>query len=863
MGSREVCGSAFVGREGELRLLESELADASAGRGRLVAIAGDPGIGKTRVMEEFIARAALPTGRVVWGPCPEHPGAPPYWPWQQAIRAHAESNDPTTVASQLGAEAADIARLVPALRRHVSGREDGAPAVESDEWRFRLFDAVTSFLRRVTDRLPLVIVLDDLHWADPASLQLLTFLARELRGMRLLLLATYRPLEIESRPGLVEGLGRASRRVQLRGLGREEMAQVVQRTTGVSPAPGLLDDIQRITEGNPFFLGELVRMLETEGGLESRDLASLPIKLPAELRATIRRRLAPLDGDERRLLELAAVVGREFDVGLLQVACELERARVLEQLGAAIGARLVDERLTALGQGRFAHELIRETLYEDLAPAHRSQLHRRIGRALEQLSAGSLDRPYGELAHHFFRAATLGDAATALEYAERAGHQAAAQFGYEEAIGHFERAMQLLALLSPDPPRRVAVALALGSAALRASDTRKARAAFEQAAQDAASLGDAEAMARAALGYQNARIPTGVVDPTEVRLLERAIDALGTDDSALRAQVVLGLGRSLIYSARPERARALADEALAIARRVGEPVALAAALWAKHFLMLGPGDLHERIAVLTESIELAERARAASIAFAGRTSLVHDLLELGDVVSAEREIDALARDPAHNRLPLRRWIVAVLRASLAISSGRVEEGARLSAQALELRRDGQDPAVLMTHCGQMFVARREIGALGESLEQSIATFADSYPGMHSWPCTLAVAHAEAGRTEAARALVERLGGNAFTDVPRDVHFFPALAMLAEAVHLLGDAERAEQLYPLLLPHADRNVVASWWSPTYIGSVERFLGLLAATAGRPDDAARHFEAAERANAPLGLPSHLAHAKADHT
>src|SRR5262245_19625901 len=422
--------------------------------------------------------------------------------------------------------------------------------------------------------------------------------------------------------------------------------------------------------------------------------------------------------------------------------------------------------------------------------------------------------------------------------------------------------MQLLARLSPDPPRRVAVALALGSAALRASDTQKARAAFEQAAQDAANLEDAEALARAALGYQDARIPTGVVDPTEVRLLESAMEALGTGDSSLRAQVVLGLGRSLLYSAKPERARALADEALAIARRVGEPVALAKALWGKHFLMLGPGDLHERIAVLTEAIDLAERAHVARVAFAGRTSLVHDLLELGDVVSAEREIDALARDPAHNRLPVRRWIVAVLRASLAISSGRVEEGARLSAQALELRRDGQDPAVLMTHCGQMFVARREIGALGESLEQSIATFADSYPGMHSWPCTLAVAHAEAGRTEAARALVERLGANAFTDVPRDVHFFPALAMLAEAVHLLDDAERAEQLHSLLLPHADRNVVASWWSPTYIGSVERFLGLLAATAGRLDDAARHFEEAERANARLGVRAQLAHAKVDH-
>jgi tetratricopeptide (TPR) repeat protein len=862
MGSREERGSAFVGREEELRLLEAELGDASAGRGRLVAIAGDPGIGKTRGVEEFIARASIPPGRVLWGPCPVHAGAPPYWPWQQAIRAYADTNDPATLASELGAEGADIARLVPALRRHVSGREDGAPAVESDEWRFRLFDAVASFLRRVTDRLPLVIVLDDLHWADPASLQLLTFLARELRGMRLLLLVTYRPLEVESRPSLVESLGRTARHIQLGGLGREEVGEVIRRMTGVSPASGMVDDIHRITEGNPFFLGELVRMLDAEAMLERPDLASLPIRIPAELRATIRQRLAPLNDDQRRLLEVAAVVGRDFDVGLLEVACELERDRVLEQLGAAISARLLDERLTALGRGRFAHALIRETLYEDLAPGQRSELHRRVGRALERLSAGCLDRPYGELAHHFFRAAPLGDAVTALEYAARAGDQAAAQFGYEEAVGHFERATQLLAMLPADRARRVALQLALGNAALRASDTRKARAAFEQAAHDAGSLGDADALAGAALGYQEARIPVGVVDPTEVRLLEDALRALGNDDSALRSRMVLGLGRALMYAAEPERSRALADEALAIARRVGEPVALATALWAKHFLMMGPGDLRERLAVLAEGIGLAERAHAPSIAFASRTSLVHDLLESGDIVSAEREIDALARDPEHSRLPVRRWIVAVLRASLAISSGRVEEGARLSAQAMELRRDGQDPAVLMTHCGQMFVARREIGALGESLEQSIAVFADSYPGMHSWPCTLAVAHAEAGRTDAARELVERLGRHGFTDVPRDVHYLPALAMLAEAVHLLGDAARAEQLYPLLLRHADRNVVASWWSPAYVGSVARYLGLLAAAAGRLDDAARHFEDAATANARMAIRGQLAHTMVDH-
>src|SRR5262245_18292041 len=319
-------GSAFVGREDELRLLEAELAEAADGRGRLVAVAGDPGIGKTRAVEEFVARAQLAPGRVLWGPCPEQPGAPAYWPWQQALRAYAAASDPGTLAAapaapgrlaaELGVSAAEIARLVPALAEHLPGLEPPATA-ESDEWCSRLFDALASLLRRATERSPLVIVVDDMHWADPASLQLLAFLARELRGMRLLLVCTYRTLEIESRPGLIEGLGRAHRRIQLRGLARSEIAEVVLRTTGVAPAPGLLDDLRRITEGNPFFLGELVRMLEAEGGLESRDLASLPIKLPAELRATIRRRLVPLTDDQRRLLDVAAVIGREFDVGLL------------------------------------------------------------------------------------------------------------------------------------------------------------------------------------------------------------------------------------------------------------------------------------------------------------------------------------------------------------------------------------------------------------------------------------------------------------------------------------------------------------------------------------------------------------------
>jgi tetratricopeptide (TPR) repeat protein len=862
VGRREIGtdGNAFVGRERELRVLQEELAETSSGRGRLVTIVGDAGIGKTRIIEEFVSRAADAPSRTLWGRCPEQGGAPAYWPWIDAIRKYVAGCEPGCLAADLGASAHELTQLVPEIRGLLPDL-DLSPVIESDEWRFRLCDRVVEFLRRASARNPLVIVLDDLHWSDAASLQLLAFVAPELRSMRLLLVASHRTGEMRDGPALHEGLARASQRLELRGLGADDIARLVEAKTGTVPAPGLVADVQRITEGNPFFVGEFVQMLQAEGALGSRDLASARLKLPAELGATIRRRFASLTAEQRRLLEVAAVVGRDFDVVLLQAACELPRDRVLGGLEPVLSARLIEEVSGALGSFRFAHALIREALYEDLTPTVRAQLHGRIGRALESVGDGSPER-LPALAHHFFHAATLGDAATALAYVERAGHEASARLGHEEAVGHFERALQLCAVLPPDEPRQLALHLALGKAAALASDNLRARETFERAARMAERVGDRESRVQAALGYREARAPTGVIDPTEVRLLEGALAVLGQGDSGLRARVMLALGRALLYDADPSRWHALVDEALAVARRVGDPAAIANALLSMHFRLYGPTDLGERLAIIREAIETAENTRAPGLAFDCRVALVHDLLEAGDVAAAEREIDVLASRAEQRRLPLHRWIVAVLRAGLLISSGRVEEGARLAARALEIRRDGQDPAVLQTYCGQIFVARRELGNLGAQLEESMAAFVDTYPGMHSWRCTLAVVHAEAGRTEAARALLERIGSRGFTDVPRDVHFFPALAMLAEAVHLLRDGARAAQLYPLLLPYADRNVVASWWSPTYVGSVARYLGLLASTAGRPYDAAAHFEQALVANTRMGVRGQLAHTKVDY-
>src|SRR5262245_7267920 len=536
--------STFVGREDELRLLARELAEAVAGRGRLITLAGDAGIGKTRTIEEFIVRAVLPPGRVVWGACPEQCGPPAYWPWARALSAYVSERDRATIAAELDSDAPEVAQLVATVHERLPHVSPPAPS-GPDESRFKLFDALAGFLRRASANVPLVIVLDDLHWADAASLQLLAFLAREVRGMRVLLLALHRPVQAHESAGLMDCLARASRRLHLHGLPRKEVARLLEGVAGSTPAPRLVTDLHRITEGNPFFLREFVRMLEAEQALASPDLASLRMRLPVELRATIRHRLAPFAPEDRRWLDVAAVIGREFDARLLEAACEIPPDSMLEGIGRAVAARLVEELPATLGRFRFAHALIRETLYDDLAPLARAQLHLRVGRALEAVSDGP-EPPCGDLAHHFANAATLGDLPTALEYAERAGCQAEARHAYEEAVGYFRSALQVLGLRSPDEPRRLKLQLALAGAALRASDTATARTSFEDAASCATRLGDAAALAQAALGYWEAREPTGAVDPTEVRLLEGALRAVGAEDSAVRARLLLGLSRALL-----------------------------------------------------------------------------------------------------------------------------------------------------------------------------------------------------------------------------------------------------------------------------------------------------------------------------
>ena len=390
-------GGTFVGRNAELAALEHRLADAVAGRGSFVGLAGDAGIGKTRLLEELVARAALPDDRVLWGRCLAHEGVPPYWPWTQAIRSYVERAEPAALRADLGPGATDMAQLVPEVRERLPDIGT-APRIDPEQARFRLFDSVASFLRRASARRPLLLVLEDLHWSDRASVLLLTFVAPELRRTSVLVAGTYREAEMRGLPQLFGEVAQAGSHVLLRGLDRNETADFIGRSVARVPTENVVAELHRITEGNPYFLGEIMRGPSAPGTGE----------LPEGVREAIRRRLAPLSAEDRRLLAMAAVIGREFELAPLAVASEQPADRLLGRLAAAVTAGLVAEVPGTIGRFRFTHALVRETLYEDLPASGRAELHRLVATALETLHASAVEPPLAELAHHFFHAAPLG-----------------------------------------------------------------------------------------------------------------------------------------------------------------------------------------------------------------------------------------------------------------------------------------------------------------------------------------------------------------------------------------------------------------------------------------------------------------------
>jgi class 3 adenylate cyclase/tetratricopeptide (TPR) repeat protein len=456
--------STFVGRSAELAGLRAALDAALAGHGRLVLVSGEPGIGKTRLAQELSAESEAGGCLVLWGRCWEGEGAPAFWPWLDALSAYVRTLDPRTLRAQLGPAAPDLALLVPDVQAALPDLPPPPPA-EPEQARFRLFGGVSAVLTGVAAARPLLLVLDDLHWADKPSLLLLQFLVRQIGAARVLVLGLYRDTDLDRQHPLAEALVALRRepiaeRVALGGLSRDEVAALVEARAGhVLDAPGraLAAAIERETEGNPFFIEETLRHLVETGRVARSDgrwvvtVAPDQLDIPEGVRQVIGRRLSRLSAEANVVLAQAAVIGREFDEAVLQAVTDADEATLDRALEEALAAGLIAE---SRGRGQpgysFGHALIRQTLYDELRASRRQRLHLRVAEAIEHVHARSLDRRLAALAMHYREAGAAADPEKAIEYSLRAGEAADVAFAYEEAYAQWRAALELLDDAGPE-----------------------------------------------------------------------------------------------------------------------------------------------------------------------------------------------------------------------------------------------------------------------------------------------------------------------------------------------------------------------------------------------------------------------------
>lgn len=807
-------GSSFVGRERVLGELGRFVAEAAAGHGGLMLVAGDPGIGKTSLLGALVARS--PGVRAIWGSCWEGEGAPALWPWIQILRQ---------LARHWPADQGDtfLGRLLPELGGAVRAR------VEHDEQaRFALFDAVARYLESAALESPLLLVLEDLHWADTSTLLLLGFLIPELRTARIAVVGTYRDLEVPAGHTLHRILSARSGVVPLGGLDAAEVAELARIVTAVDPSPGAAEELHRTTGGNPFFVREMLRLHD-------------PSLVPDSVGEVIRRRVARLSPECRELLHAAAVLGGRVRLDVLA------RLADTTPLAEAISARLMEEDPALAGHLRFSHALVREVLYRDLRAGDRMGLHRRTGEALEALSADE-----AELAHHFAQSSMLGTAEKAVEYAERAGVRALGLLAYEDAATHFERALALMSWT--DSRRRARLLLSLGRALRAAGRTSESQATLQLVAEVAP---DGELLAEAALAFC-VEFTAGVVDQAEIRLLERALDALPEVDHPLRARVLARLAKALLFTPATARRAELSEAAAGMARRAGDPVALAAVLYDRHVAIWGGANVDERLAIASEVVELAARNGDEELSLQGRALRMGNLLELGDITAMQAEIEAYDSITTRLRLPAYLWHVPLLRATLATFACRFDAAERFAAEGLALGRRAKHQGVAVFYASAQATIRFAQGRFAE-MEPVLRQGAEQWPSIAMFRCALAFALVEGGKEEEARQEVERLTAGGLANVPRDFTWVGNLALLALAVAALGERRTAELLYELLLPYRALCVRLTRIGVSGLGAVAHHLGVLAAAMGRWEEAARLLEQAVETNVRIGAPAFVANSR----
>jgi len=822
----------------ELGELHEAFDHARRGHGGVQLVLGDPGVGKTRLAAALAEHAASCGARVIWTRGWGR-AAPAYWPWVEVVRGLSQDLDDETLRSELGSAADQLLRLTPELAERLPAARVPAHHADSDEIaRFALFDALVALLRVRSATGPVVILVDDLQAVDEGSLVALDFVSRMLRDVGVLLVVTMHervPYRTPDAQLALQNIVRAGRRLVLGGLTCEDVRRLIELTSEIPAAPGLATAVHAVTEGNPFFAREILALLLAEGRLHDPP-DELP--LPDGVRETIRRRLEPLDPRACETLELAAVIGRTFDLATLEQASPLDRDCVLAGLDDAAALGLVVAVPGTLGQYRFGHGLICETLLLGMPAAARMNGHRAVGEALERVYRGAINTHLPELAHHFLSAAPRGDIAKAVDYAEQAAYRALDVLAYEQAAELFSRALEALERMDQDVPRRAGLLLGLGSAQSRAGRPA-ARATFEAAVAAARMIEADEIFAQAALGFAPFALTPAYVDAAHIALLVEALDRIGRADDPLRVRLLGSLAVALYWSDSAERRTELATEALAMARRLGDDMTLAVALSAAQLATNGPDTTEQVLEWQRELFALTERVGETVMSLAARSRHIDVLIELDDLAGADIAIEALERLAHDARDRRAAALVPLHRARRAALDGRYEDAERLLTEIEQVAGEPPESTIPIAAAAQRVVliwlqkGPREIGEL-------VRAYAAGAPAMPVWRAGLAAALADAGRRDEARLEFDRLIADDFAALPRDNLWLTAMALLSETVVALDLRAHAIAVYDQLAPFVGRNIVLP--KVAFLGPVEMWLGILARVARRDAEALEQLAAA---------------------
>ena len=702
-GPESLTKRAFVGRVREAEVLRSAVREAIAGRGRLIILSGEPGIGKTRLAEETANFATSSGAHVFWGRCWEGGGAPPFWPWIQLIR-ESLSALPSQILSEANQGLGYIAQMVPELHSGVpmqqlardpaGGLQLAGTSMQPEE-RFLLFDAVAGLLKKLAATAPLMMVLDDLHAADEDSLLLLRFIARELQQTRILLVATYREVEVRRShrySALLAEIGREGSAISLRGLSAAEVAEFFERNAKLPVDDSTISSLYQATDGNPFFLDEIVR-LATTGHDSTRARLDSAFSVPDSVRATIRRRMASLAEQTRTILTIASLIGQEFDLALLRDISGLASEQLIESCDEAVTNVLISEVSGTVGRYRFIHAITAEALRAEFGTAARARLHERIAAAMEKVYGDEVESHLAQVAHHYVEALPLGNIDKAVEFARRGAQRARDQLAFAEAARLYGMALRaIMAGPQRDETVRCELLLEMGESQAQGRSLEEARQSFEQAADVARKLDRSDLLSRAVLSVSTWFGSFFSIDSALKAMLAEVLAALSPNDTPIRATLMAKLAGESYWSGEHERGRTLCDEAVAVARRTGDPRALVSAFWVQNEINWGPENVEARLAAATEIAALAESVGDYQRALRAREMRFAALLEMGDVVALTSEVHTYRALAA--KWGERFGIVERFNAALALLKGDFDEAARQIEELWRHARRRQDPALL-------------------------------------------------------------------------------------------------------------------------------------------------------------------------